>query len=287
MGFDTSTIGESPRGTERLDEAVAAYRAALQEWTRDGEPLQWAQTQSNLGTALRTLGMHEITTVGEHVRGTTRLVEAVDAYRAALREWTRERSPLLWAQTQNNLGNVLTILGEPDDGTARLDEAVLAYRAALQEWTRERKPQDWARTQLNLGNALFFLGVRGMGTVQLEQAIVAFRASLEETARKTAPLDWAQIQDDLGDALATLGTRKRSAQLIFDGKMAVQSAWDTYKAAGQHQYDKSFAQDLADFDEAIRKLGALTSNPLAFNENRRTGNAISKEEVCKFSILSW
>ena len=57
------------------------------------------------------------------------------AYRAALEELTRERVPLDWAMTQNNLGNALATLGERETGTARLEEAVAAYRAALEERT--------------------------------------------------------------------------------------------------------------------------------------------------------
>ena len=76
------------------------------------------------------------------------------AYRAALQERTRERVPLDWAMTQNNLGIALQRLGERESGTARLEEAVAAYRAALEEWTRERVPLEWATTQLDLGNAL-------------------------------------------------------------------------------------------------------------------------------------
>ena len=56
---------------------------------------RWATTQNNLGTALSTLGERE--------SGTARLEEAVAAYRDALKEWTRERVPLDWAMTQNNL----------------------------------------------------------------------------------------------------------------------------------------------------------------------------------------
>ena len=48
--------GERESGTARLEEAVAAYRAALEERTRERVPLDWATTQNNLGTALRTLG---------------------------------------------------------------------------------------------------------------------------------------------------------------------------------------------------------------------------------------
>ena len=38
-------LGERDAGTERLEEAVAAYRLALQERTRERVPLDWAETQ--------------------------------------------------------------------------------------------------------------------------------------------------------------------------------------------------------------------------------------------------
>jgi hypothetical protein len=50
-------------------------------------------------------------------------------------EYTRERAPLQWAATQNNLGNALWTLGARESGTARLEEAVSAYREALKEYT--------------------------------------------------------------------------------------------------------------------------------------------------------
>src|SRR5512147_1054792 len=92
-------------------------------------------------------------------------------YRAALQEWTRERVPLDWAMTQNNLGKALETLGERESGTTRLEEAVAAYRAALQEWTRERVPLQWATAQTNLGRALSRLGEWESGTKRLEQAV--------------------------------------------------------------------------------------------------------------------
>ena len=80
-------------GTARLEEAVAAYRNALKEWT-ERVTLDWAATQNNLGNAL--------TTLGERESGKARLEEAVDAYRDALavfvsasadhyaQEWSRQ-----------------------------------------------------------------------------------------------------------------------------------------------------------------------------------------------------
>jgi len=64
---------------------------------------------------------------------------------------TRDRVPLDWAATQNNLGNALRTLGERQSGTERLEEAVAAFREALKEWTRDRVPVQWASTQVNLG----------------------------------------------------------------------------------------------------------------------------------------
>ena len=62
---------------------------------------------------------HRARELGERESGTARLEEAVAAYREALKEWTRERVPLEWATTQNNLGNALRALGERESGTAR------------------------------------------------------------------------------------------------------------------------------------------------------------------------
>jgi hypothetical protein len=86
LGGALRTLGGRESGTARLEEAVSAYRGALQERTRERVPFYWATTQNNLGLALRTLGGRE--------SGTARLEEAVSAYRGALQEWTRERVPL-------------------------------------------------------------------------------------------------------------------------------------------------------------------------------------------------
>ena len=68
-----------------------------------------------------------------------KLEEAVVAYREALIERTRERVPLDWAMTQNNLGNALLTLGQRETGTTKLEEPVAAYREALKERSRRRR----------------------------------------------------------------------------------------------------------------------------------------------------
>ena len=142
---------------------------------------------------------------GEEFGDNAALVDAIARYRALLDRRPRERVPLDWAMTQNNLGNALRTLGERESGTARLDEAITAYREALKEWTRERVPLDWAMTQNNLGNALLRLGERESGTARLDEAVAAYREALKERTRERVPLDWAMTQNNLGLALSTLG----------------------------------------------------------------------------------
>ena len=59
LGNALARLGEREAGTARLQEAVAAYRAALQERTRERVPLDWARTQIDLGTALFGPGERE------------------------------------------------------------------------------------------------------------------------------------------------------------------------------------------------------------------------------------
>ena len=110
-GIALLAIGERESGTEGLQQAVVAFRATLEETTREREPLVWAKTHNHLGTALRVLGEREL--------DTERLQQAVAAFSAALEVRTRESLPLEWAATQNNLGNALQMLGEREAGTQR------------------------------------------------------------------------------------------------------------------------------------------------------------------------
>lgn len=185
--------GEKTQSNAALLMAITIYRVALEEWTRERVPFDWARLQNNLGNALHGLGEREA--------DTRRLKEAVAAYRAALEERTRERVPADWAATQNNLGNALRDLGRRETDSALLEKAVSACRAALEERTRERDPVAWAITQNNLGNALLFLGQRKLDIALLQEAVAAYRAALEERTRERAPLAWALIQTNLGDAL--------------------------------------------------------------------------------------
>ena len=156
------------------------------------------------------------------------LAASIERYRILLTLQPRERVPLDWAMTENNLGNALKILGERESGTQRLEEAVAAYRAALQEQTHKRLPLEWAGTQNNLGNALLALGQRESGTQRLEEAVAAYRAALEERTRERVPLQWAMTQDNLGVALWRLGERESGTARLEEAVTAFRAALEEY-----------------------------------------------------------
>ena len=199
LGTALLVLGERESGTERLEQAVAAFTEALKERTRARVPLNWAATQNNLGAALAALGERE--------SGTGRLEQAVAAFTEALKEYTRARVPLDWAATQSNLGVALAALGGRESGTGRFEQAVAAFTEALKERTRARVPLNWAATQNNLGVALAALGKREGGTERLEQAVAAYTEALKEYTRARVPLDWAMTQSNLGGVLQILRDR--------------------------------------------------------------------------------
>jgi tetratricopeptide (TPR) repeat protein len=163
-------------------------------------------------------------TFGDQKGDNRSLKEAVTAYDEALKEWTRERAPLKWAMTQNNLGSALRVLGERESGTMHLEQAVLAYNEALKGRLRQRVPLDWAGTQNGLCGALTVLGKRESGTTHLEQAVTACNEALKERTRERVPLYWATTQNNLGTALRSLGERESGTTHLEQAVMAYHEA---------------------------------------------------------------
>jgi tetratricopeptide (TPR) repeat protein len=187
-----------------------------------------ARDSTERGTAANLLG-NALWRLGEREAGTSRLEEAVAAYRNALKERPRNLVPLDWAETQTRLGTALWRLGERDVGTARLDEAVKTFRLALKERTRERAPLDWAEAQTNLGSTLKTLGEREHSTARLSKAVIAFQAALKERTRSRAPLLWAVTQNNLGSTLVTLGRWERGTARLKEGETAFRAALKEWK----------------------------------------------------------
>jgi tetratricopeptide (TPR) repeat protein len=276
LGQTLLLLGEREEHGPRVKEAVAAYRAAVQECTRERAPQEWASMQIDLGAALVQLAEWE--------GGTMRLEEAVTAYRAALQEHTRDRVPLDWAATQGRLGGVLFRLGERNGGTVRLEEAIAAYRAALQEYTRERAPLEWAATQNNLSVVLFRLGAQEGGTSRLEEAIAACRAALEERTRERTPLEWAATQNNLGVTLVQLGEREESTARLEEAIAAYRAALQEYT---RERAPWEWAGTQHNLAGALRALGVRDRGTARLEEAVAAYRAALKERTRERAPLEW
>ena len=231
-GNALQTLGERESGTKNLKKAVAAFNEALEVYTRERVPLDWAMAQNNLGAALVALSKLE--------SRTENLEKAVAAFNEALKERIRQRVPLQWAETQNNLGAALQTLGERESETENLEKAVAAFNEALKEHTRERVPLEWAATQNNLGAALWTLGKRESGTEYLEKAVAAFDKALKlkECTRERVPLQWATTQNNLGLALLTLGKRESGTEYLEKAVAAFDKALEVFTLGETPRYRK-------------------------------------------------
>jgi tetratricopeptide (TPR) repeat protein len=145
LGAALYLLGKRESGTAKLEAAVAAYREALKELTRQRAPFFWAMTQENLGVALRSLGERE--------SGTTNLEAAVVAHREALTERTRDRAPLDWATSFGNEGVALMLLAERRGDTAMAETAVSQINTAIETMRESGRAQNTAEFELMLSNA--------------------------------------------------------------------------------------------------------------------------------------
>jgi tetratricopeptide (TPR) repeat protein len=175
------------------------------------------------GAVLYAFGRAKVL-VGQEQAQSASLEAAVAVFREALKEFTRERTPVEWAETQHDLGVVLSILGTREAGTGKLEEALVAFREALKELTRERQPLGWATTQANLGAALGILGQRENGTDRLKESVAASHEALKEFTRKRQALAWAKTQTYLGAALGILGQRENGTGRLKESVAAYREA---------------------------------------------------------------
>ncbi|CCE00659.1 alpha/beta fold hydrolase [Bradyrhizobium sp. STM 3809] len=194
LGDALRCLGERESGTERLEEALVAYRAAFSQHASVAD--EAGQIHNGLGNALFRLGQRK--------KNTKLLEEAATMYRDALSR-LRPEDVATRSKYLTNLGNVLDEIGNIEEGTDHLELAVEAHRAALAEVSRTSNPRGWATIQNNLGIALQRLGERRRDAGCLMDAIAAYNEALKEQSPTRVALEWARTQHNLGTAFRALG----------------------------------------------------------------------------------
>jgi tetratricopeptide (TPR) repeat protein len=234
-----------------MEEAVAAFRAALEVFTRELSDALWVETQGDLAMALYQLGTRESETgCSEKAIAASHVKEAIAAFRETLKVYSRESSPDMWATTQLVIGGALYDLNDVEADAAHLEEAVAAYGEAEKEVTREREPFTWARIQKSRGDTLFKLGEQRGGTTRLEEAVLAYREALKEYTHERAPRDWASTEISLCSALLSIADRGQDQALAELSQKQLEAVRKAAVAAD----DGSLAGNYSEVSEKARTV---------------------------------
>jgi tetratricopeptide (TPR) repeat protein len=135
---------------DKWQQAIMHYEQALRERTKDKNPLRYAATMQNLGTAYRQIGSGD---------KTANVLKATDCYRRALQVYDLAGFPAQNAALHNNFGNAYLSLAVTDERIRRrcARRALEHLDRALRVRTRAEYPIDFAVTQYNRGQAFLLL----------------------------------------------------------------------------------------------------------------------------------
>jgi hypothetical protein len=203
---------------------VDASQELLKHLKSTTTPILLSDVQAIQGSAHRAI--YRLTSVSDEARW------ADIAYRRALEIQTWEVAPAEWAQTQGNLGSLLSTRYERTGEEHYAEEAERIFRRVLDVCTREVAPTTWAQTQSNLGNLLLMRYQQAGGGQYVQEAEEAFRGAMEVQTREDAPSDWATMQNNLGSLLQRLYLQTgeehhaEEAEKAYRGALEIQTRED-------------------------------------------------------------
>ncbi|MBI5430681.1 MAG: tetratricopeptide repeat protein [Nitrosomonadales bacterium] len=171
---------------------------------------------------------------------------------------SRDQQPLAWAETQNQLGNILAAMGQQRRDAELFEQAIQCFGNALEEYKQEDSPSEWAATQYNLGTANQSLG-RLLDTARpLKIAVDAYTNALLVWTREKFPQDWMYTMHQLGATLHTHGK-------LLKGNRQFQKSVVAYKNALAVLDADNYAPELTATHNnravALHHLGESEENP--------------------------
>ena len=180
-----------------------------------------------------------------------------EALQSSLTEAFREKEPLAWAESQNNLGNILAALGQQQGNAELFEQAKECFNRALEEFDQENSPGDWATTQFSLGTALQALGRLVDDKKSLNSAIDAYTNALLVWSRDESAEEWMLTMHNLGATFHTYGK-------LLKGNRNFQKSVVAYKNAIAVLDADNYAFELA---AAHNNCGAVLHNLAESEEN--------------------
>ncbi|MDO9053293.1 MAG: hypothetical protein Q7U37_05110 [Gallionella sp.] len=200
----------------------------------------------------------------EQHRFSSRIFESLlEALELSLTDQFHEQEPLAWAETQNNMGNILAAQGQQRRDAQSFERGVQCFNYALAEFKQEFSPLEWAATQYSLGTANQALGRLLDDTRPLKVAVDAYTNALQVWTRDAYPEEWMHTLHQLGATLHTFGT-------LLKGNRQFQKSVVAYKNALAVLDADNYALELTAAHNnraaALQHLGESEENPERLKE---------------------
>ena len=190
---------------DNLQLSIEAYLAALRYRPAEDDPLKYASTQNNLGTAYWHLAQQVDQKLGVQL-----LQQAIASYTEALNYYNPKEEPLNWAMIQNNLGTTYWNLAQYEQSTTFLELAIKAYHQALKYRRSDIAPAACAATQNNLGTAYWHIAKYHQDTPEvwmqyIEKCIVAYQIAIALAQQLASNAQSSQLTFDVFSTQNNLG----------------------------------------------------------------------------------
>lgn len=191
------------------------------------------------------------------------LTDDVDTAGGPAAKISRVREPLVWAETQNNLGNILAALGQQRRDAESFERAIQCFSKALEVFSQESSPGEWAATQYNLATANQALGRLLEDTKPLKTAVDAYTNALLVWTREKSPEYWMHTMHQLGATLHTFGKQLKGNRQFQKSVVAYKNA---LAALDADNYALALTATHNNRAAALHHLGESEENPARLKE---------------------
>jgi tetratricopeptide (TPR) repeat protein len=180
---------------------------------------------------------------------------------------SRVLEPLVWAEAQNDLGNILAALGQQRRNAELFERAIQCFSNALDEFGQENSPLQWAAAQYSLGTANQALGRLVDAAKPLKNAVDAYTSALQVWTRDEFPEEWMYTMHHLGAALHMHGRLLKGNRQFQKSIVAYKNALTVLDA---DNYALALTATHNNLAAVLHHLAESESNPDRLRESIRS-----------------
>ncbi len=232
----------------RLEAALECHRTAAEIYLSRNQLDDWAREEYNQGNAWCELPEEE---------HPDKWQQAIMHYEQALRIRTRDKNPLRYAATLQNLGTAYRQLNH-GDRAANVRQATDCYRRALKVYSFSCFPIQYAALHNNFGNAYLSLALTDEKIRHrcARRALQHLDRALQVRTRAEHPVDFAVTQYNRGQAFLLL-VEENPQDGYVKAVACFQEAHDCFLLCGQAKSAKAARQQV----QRVRQLAANHNQP--------------------------